>query len=110
MVTNKAIFEGRLKNAPINCGRLSCFKNRRTDWFIDLWKRDIIQFESLFRGENGASFVAQEGIKIIQPRNWYQLWLNKGDEKIVKKGQVVMLGSLNLVRLLTYYQERRNAS
>lgn len=107
MIAKKAIFESRLAGKPINLGRSPWLRRNRTNWVIDMWKNDLIEFDSVFLGESGMSFLMCETVKFTRPFQRICGWLGLDAELKFEKGEKVLFSNLNMFKTLTYYKARQ---
>lgn len=106
MISDKNIFTSRLKGETIDLGRSPLLKRARTRFVIKLWERDIIKFDSVYRGENGMSFLANDNFRMDRPF-WFICKILELDRELdFKKGEKVLFSNLNLITMLEYRKER----
>ena len=87
MDMKKTIFMARVSGQPIELKK--CFRKKsRTEQVIAPWKHDVIKWDILSRGENGAIFNMIDSVSI------------SGLE--LAKGQRVLFDSLDLIKLLEF--------
>lgn len=77
----------RVSGQPIELKK--CFRRKsRTEQVIALWKHNVIEWDILSRGENGAIFNMIDNVAI--------------DGLEFAKGQRVLFGGLDLIKLLEF--------
>lgn len=87
MDIKKIIFMARVSGQPIELKK--CFRRKsRTEQVIALWKHNVIEWDILSRGENGAIFNMIDNVAI--------------DGLEFAKGQRVLFGGLDLIKLLEF--------
>ena len=110
MIAKKALFQSRLAGTPINLGRSPWLRRNRTNWVIDMWENDLIEFDSVFLGESGIKFLILETVECTRPFKRICKWLGLDAELTFEKGVKVLFSKLNMFKTLTYYKARQAKS
>ncbi len=91
MDIKKDIFTARVCGRPIELKR--CYRRKtRTEQVIALWKHDVIEWDVLSRGENGAIFKMLDSVTF----NGFV------ETEMLSEGYRILFGGLDLVKLLEF--------
>lgn len=107
MIVKKALFQSRLAGKPIDLGRSPWLKRNRTNWVIDMWENDLIEFDSVFLGESGIKFLILETVECTRPFKLICKLLDVDAEVTFEKGEKVLFCKLDMFKTLTYYKARQ---